>query len=99
MREAARISAEAHELARELVRPGINERQVQAVLENHFLQQGARGPAYGSIVAGGDNACVLHYMKNDSSLRDGDLLLIDAGCSLDDYYNADITRTFPIALP
>ncbi|MEI6032473.1 MAG: aminopeptidase P N-terminal domain-containing protein [Synechococcaceae cyanobacterium ELA739] len=96
MREAARISAEAHELARQVVRPGLNERQIQAVIEQHFLEQGARGPAYGSIVAGGDNACVLHYTANNAPLRDGDLLLIDAGCSLADYYNGDITRTFPI---
>ncbi|MCP9891311.1 aminopeptidase P N-terminal domain-containing protein [Cyanobium sp. Aljojuca 7D2] len=96
MREAARISAEAHELARQVVRPGLNERQVQAVIEQHFLEQGARGPAYGTIVAGGDNACVLHYTANNAPLRDGDLLLIDAGCSLGDYYNGDITRTFPV---
>ena len=96
LREAARISAEAHELARQVARPGLRERQVQAVIEQHFLEQGARGPAYGSIVAGGDNACVLHYTANSSPLRDGDLLLIDAGCSLGDYYNGDITRTFPI---
>ena len=97
LREAARISAEAHELARQVARPGLSERQVQAVIEQHFLEQGARGPAYGSIVAGGDNACVLHYTANDAPLRDGDLLLIDAGCSLSDYYNGDITRTFPIS--
>ena len=96
MREAARISAEAHELARQVVRPGLNERQVQAVIEQHFLEQGARGPAYGTIVAGGDNACVLHYIANSAPLKDGDLLLIDAGCSLTDYYNGDITRSFPI---
>ena len=96
MREAARISAEAHELARQVTRPGLSERQVQAVIEQHFLEQGARGPAYNSIVAGGDNACVLHYTANTAVLRDGDLLLIDAGCSLSDYYNGDITRTFPI---
>ncbi len=96
LREAGRISAEAHELARQVVRPGLSERQVQAVIEQHFLEQGARGPAYGSIVAGGDNACVLHYTANSARLRDGDLLLIDAGCSLNDYYNGDITRTFPI---
>ena len=96
LREAARISAEAHELARQLARPGLNERQVQAAIEQHFLAQGARGPAYGSIVAGGDNACVLHYTSNNAPLRDGDLLLIDAGCSLSDYYNGDITRTFPV---
>ncbi len=97
MREAARISAEAHELARQVARPGLSERQVQAVIEQHFLEQGARGPAYGSIVAGGDNACVLHYTSNADRLRDGDLLLIDAGCSLSDYYNGDITRTFPVS--
>jgi len=96
LREAARISAEAHELARQVARPGLSERQVQAVIEQHFLEQGARGPAYGSIVAGGDNACVLHYTANNGVLRDGDLLLIDAGCSLADYYNGDITRTFPV---
>lgn len=96
LREAARISAEAHELARQVARPGLSERQVQAVIEQHFLEQGARGPAYGSIVAGGDNACVLHYTANADRLRDGDLLLIDAGCSLSDYYNGDITRTFPV---
>jgi Xaa-Pro aminopeptidase len=96
LREAARISAEAHELARQVARPGLNERQVQAVIEQHFLEQGARGPAYGSIVAGGDNACVLHYTSNNALLQGGDLLLIDAGCSLNDYYNGDITRTFPI---
>jgi Xaa-Pro aminopeptidase len=96
LREAARISAEAHELARQVARPGLSERQVQAVIEQHFLEQGARGPAYGSIVAGGDNACVLHYTANADRLRDGDLLLIDAGCSLSDYYNGDISRTFPV---
>ncbi len=96
LREAARISAEAHELARQVARPGLSERQVQAVIEQHFLEQGARGPAYNSIVAGGDNACVLHYTANSAVLRDGDLLLIDAGCSLGDYYNGDITRTFPV---
>ena len=59
------------------------------------MKKGTRGPAYGSIVASGDNACVLHYTANNSFIRDGDLVLIDAGCSLDDYYNGDITRTFP----
>jgi Xaa-Pro aminopeptidase len=96
LRQACRISAEAHELARQVARPGLNERQVQAVIEQHFLERGARGPAYGSIVAGGDNACVLHYTANNAPLKGGDLLLIDAGCSLSDYYNGDITRTFPI---
>lgn len=96
MREACRISAEGHELVRQMARPGMHERQLQAAIEGYFRDQGARGPAYGTIVAGGDNACVLHYTANNSVLRDGDLLLIDAGCSLYDYYNGDITRTFPI---
>ena len=96
IREAARISAEAHELVREVTCPGMNERQLQGVIEQYFLKQGARGPAYNSIVASGDNACVLHYTSNNSILRDGDLVLVDAGCSLSDYYNGDITRTFPV---
>tara|TARA_Y100001968_G_scaffold239898_1_gene223412 strand:- start:3651 stop:4970 length:1320 start_codon:yes stop_codon:yes gene_type:complete len=96
IREAARISAEAHEYARQITRSGMNERQLQAVIEEYFLNQGARGPAYNSIVASGDNACVLHYIANNSPLVDGDLVLIDAGCSLIDYYNGDITRTFPV---
>ncbi len=96
LREAARISAEAHELARQVARPGLRERQVQAVIEQHFLEQGARGPAFGWIVAGGDNACFVNYTANTAELRAGDLLLIDAGCSLADYYNGDITRTFPV---
>ena len=96
LREACRISAEAHELARSMTQPGMNEAEVQAAIEAHFRAAGARGPAYGSIVAGGDNACVLHYSANTAPLQDGDLLLIDAGCSVDDYYNGDITRTFPV---
>ena len=96
LREACRISAEAHELARGITRPGMNESEVQAAIEAHFRASGARGPAYGSIVAGGDNACVLHYTANTAPLNDGDLLLIDAGCSVSDYYNGDITRTFPV---
>ena len=96
LREACRISAEAHELAREMTNPGMRESEVQAAIEAHFRASGARGPAYGSIVAGGDNACVLHYTANTEPLQDGDLLLIDAGCSVEDYYNGDITRTFPV---
>ncbi|KGG13469.1 MULTISPECIES: aminopeptidase P N-terminal domain-containing protein [Prochlorococcus] len=96
MREAAQISSDAHELARQFTKPGMNEREIQALIEQYFLKLGARGPAYGSIVAGGENACILHYTSNNSPLREGDLLLIDAGCSLVDYYNGDITRTFPV---
>ncbi len=96
MREAAQISAEAHEVVRLNLSSKTNERQVQGLLEGLFLERGARGPAYNSIVASGDNACVLHYTSNNSELKKGDLLLVDAGCSLQDYYNGDITRTFPI---
>ncbi len=96
MRIASKISAEAHELVREFARPGMNERDLQAQIERYFLEKGTRGPAYGSIVASGDNACVLHYTANNSQIKNGDLVLIDAGCSLDDYYNGDITRTFPV---
>ncbi|MBO6960012.1 MAG: aminopeptidase P N-terminal domain-containing protein [Prochlorococcus marinus CUG1438] len=96
MREAIKISAEAHELVRQSVSLKKNERQIQGLLEGFFLEKGARGPAYNSIVASGDNACILHYTCNDSPLKKGDLLLVDAGCSLTDYYNGDITRTFPI---
>ena len=95
MRIASKISAEGHEIVREYARPGMNERDLQAQIEKYFLEKGTRGPAYGSIVASGDNACVLHYTANNSPIRDGELVLIDAGCSLDDYYNGDITRTFP----
>ena len=96
MRLAAKISAEAHELVRNFARSGMNERHLQAQIEKYFLEKGTRGPAYGSIVASGDNACVLHYTANNSPIKNGDLVLIDAGCSLNDYYNGDITRTFPI---
>ncbi len=96
IRLASKISAEAHELARDYACPGMNERTLQAAIEKYFLDKGARGPAYGSIVASGDNACVLHYVSNNSIMKNGDLVLIDAGCSLDDYYNGDITRTFPV---
>jgi len=96
MREAARISCAAHEQARQAVRAGMGEYQIEALVEGCFRNAGARQPAYPSIVAGGDNGCILHYTNNQDPLRDGDLLLIDAGCSLMDYYNADITRTFPI---
>ena len=96
MREATQISAEAHELVRQSISSKKNERQIQGLIEGFFLEKGARGPAYNSIVASGDNACILHYTLNNAELNNGDLLLVDAGCSLIDYYNGDITRTIPI---
>ena len=96
IRKAAQISAEAHELIRESISSKSNERQIQGLIEGFFLEKGARGPAYNSIVASGDNACILHYTSNSAELNKDDLLLVDAGCSLIDYYNGDITRTIPI---
>jgi Xaa-Pro aminopeptidase len=95
MRRAARISANAHRRAMRHTRPGLNEYQIEAELLHEFRSHGAQAPAYTPIVAGGANACVLHYVSNDAPLRDGDMLLIDAGCELDGYAS-DITRTFPI---
>ena len=95
MRRAARISAAAHRRAMAACRPGWNECQVEAELLHEFRREGSAFPAYPPIVAGGANACVLHYVGNDRPLADGDLLLIDAGCELDGYA-ADITRTFPV---
>ena len=95
MKNAAAITASAHRRAMRVIRPGMYEYQLQAEIEHEFLYQGATCPAYTTIVGGGKNACVLHYIKNQDLLVDGDLVLVDAGC---EYYNycADITRTFPV---
>ena len=95
MRRAAGIAAAAHRRAMQATRPGRNEYEVEAELLYEFRRNGAQFPAYSPIVAGGANACVLHYVFNDAVLRDGELLLIDAGCELDGYAS-DITRTFPV---
>ncbi len=95
MRRAAAISTAAHRRAMRFTRPDMFEYQVEAELLHEFCSHGARHPAYTSIVAGGANACVLHYVGNNARLRDVDLLLIDAGCELDGYAS-DITRTFPV---
>lgn len=95
MRRAGAVSARAHVRAMQVTRPGMREFEVEAELLHEFRRCGSSAPAYGSIVAGGRNACVLHYRENADALRDGDLLLIDAGCELDGYAS-DITRTFPV---
>ncbi|WP_277810387.1 Xaa-Pro aminopeptidase [Chromohalobacter canadensis] len=95
MRHAARISAQAHRRAMQNVGPGLFEYQLQAELEHEFVWHGAREPAYATIVGGGENACVLHYIENSAALRDGDLVLIDAGGEFE-LYAGDITRTFPV---
>ena len=95
MREAGRISGVAHERAMRMTRPEMYEYQIEAEILHTFASNGARYPAYESIVAGGANACVLHYVSNRDRLKDGDLLLIDAGCEFEGYAG-DITRTFPV---
>ncbi len=95
LRRAAAISTAAHRRAMRFTRPGQFEYQVEAELLHEFCRSGARDPAYTSIVAGGANACVLHYIANNAQLKDGDLLLIDAGCELNGYAS-DITRSYPV---
>ncbi|MBJ7538909.1 aminopeptidase P N-terminal domain-containing protein [Marinomonas transparens] len=94
MEAAAQISVEAHKQAMRSVRPNMHEYQLEAELNYVFMKSGARQPAYSNIVASGSNACVLHYIKNDAVIEDGDLILIDAGAELG-CYAADISRTFP----
>jgi Xaa-Pro aminopeptidase len=95
MRRAAAISAAAHRRAMAATRPGAHEYEIEAELLHEFRRQGSQFPAYGSIVASGAGACVLHYVDNGRRMEDGELLLIDAGCELDGYAS-DITRTFPV---
>lgn len=95
MQQAARISADAHRQVMRKTRPGMKEYEVEAELLREFRRHGAQAPAYTPIVAGGANACVLHYVENKDRLNEGELLLIDAGCELDGYAS-DITRTFPV---
>ncbi len=95
MQKAADIAVEAHILAMQTVKPGMNEFQVEALIEKHFRDQGASGVSYNSIVGGGENATILHYVENNAPLKDGDLVLIDAG-ALYKGYASDITRAFPI---
>jgi Xaa-Pro aminopeptidase len=96
MREAAQISSRAHVRAMQASRAGLHEFSLEAELDYEFRKGGAKMPAYGSIVASGRNACILHYQENDAVLKDGDLVLIDAGCEID-CYASDITRTFPVS--
>jgi Xaa-Pro aminopeptidase len=95
MRRAAAISVAAHERAMRATRPGCSEYEIEAELLHEFRRRGSQYPAYTPIVAGGANACILHYRDNNARLGDGDLLLIDAGCELDGYAS-DVTRTFPV---
>ena len=95
VRQAVDIASEAHNYALKLAKPGHYEYEIQAEIEYIFSKHGALSPAYPSIVASGENACILHYIENKKQLQENDLLLIDAGCCYQ-YYNSDITRTFPV---
>jgi len=95
MKKAAKISVAAHINAMQSCRVGMYEYQVEASLKYHFMNEGAQQEAYPAIVGGGNNGCVLHYIDNNAALKDGDLLLIDAGCEWEKYAS-DITRTFPV---
>ena len=95
MQRSADIAAAAHRRAMRIARPGLREYHLEAEILHEFRNNGSQFPAYGSIVATGANACVLHYRASDAELKDGDLVLIDAGCELDSYAS-DITRAFPV---
>src|SRR5262245_13036058 len=95
MRRAAAISEEGHREAARRAQPGAFEYELEAALEHSFRRRGARGPAYTTIVGSGANATVLHYVRNDQKLREGELVLVDAGCELG-FYASDVTRTYPI---
>jgi len=95
MKKACQISAEAHVEAMKFVKPGMTEQAMEAFYQYEFSKRGGRFSAYTPIVAGGENACVLHYVENSKPLKDGELLLVDAGCEFE-LYASDITRTYPI---
>lgn len=95
MKHAAKASVSAHIRAMQATRPGKWEYEIEAELLHEFMRHGCRSPAYPSIVGGGENGCILHYIENNQKLKNNDLLLIDAGAEYD-CYAADITRTFPV---
>ena len=96
MKRAAKVSTAAHRRAMQACKPGMMEYEVEAELLYEFKKGGAGFPAYPSIVGGGANACILHYTDNNAELKDGDMVLIDAGAEIDGYA-ADITRSFPVS--
>lgn len=96
LRRAVQLSAMGHRRAMKATRPGVYEHQLEAELHYEFRRNGSTGPGYGSIVAGGANATILHYVNNDAPLHDGDLVLIDAGAEWE-FFSGDITRTFPVS--
>lgn len=96
LRRAVELSASAHRRAMKTTRPGVYEYQLEAELHFEYRRHGSSGPGYGSIVAGGDNATILHYVDNSDPLKAGDLVLIDSGAEWE-YFSGDITRTFPVS--
>jgi Xaa-Pro aminopeptidase len=96
MREAARITCDAHQRVMVRCEPGMTETQLEAELIHEFMVNGARTPAYPCIVGSGNNACTLHYVQNSAVMKKGDLVLIDAGCEFQ-HYAADVTRTIPVS--
>lgn len=95
MRKAAEISVQAHKRIMQICKPGMVEYELEAELLHEFFRRGSRFPAYNSIVGAGANSCILHYVENNAVMKDGDLILVDAGCEYQ-YYASDITRTFPV---
>ena len=95
MRQAAQVTCAGHVAAMSVAEPGMREYELEAIISHEFRRHGASGVAYETIVAGGENGCILHYTENDAVMNDGDLVLIDAG-SEHDYYACDVTRTFPV---
>ena len=96
MQQAADITADAMTHAMQYCEPGMFEWQLDAEIQSVFLRNGAKAPAYPTIVGSGDNACIMHYIENNRKMTAGDLVLIDAGCELD-HYASDVTRTFPVS--
>jgi Xaa-Pro aminopeptidase len=95
LRHAVDITVDAHLLAMRAVRPGMHEHEIEAIVEHEFRRRGSTGPGYGSIVGAGDNATILHYVENSALMRDGELLLVDAGAEWD-LFSGDLTRTYPV---
>lgn len=98
LRRAAEITAEAHSAAMRAARGGTGEHEIEALIDHTFRRHGGTGPGYPTIVGGGANAVILHYVENRAPLEEGKLLLVDAGCEVDGF-TADVTRTFPVARP
>ena len=96
MRKSCEIAAKAHKKALMNIKKGMSEFDIESLYLNYFREGGSNFPSYTPIVAGGSNACILHYIENNKTIKESDLVLVDAGCEYN-YYASDITRTFPIS--